>query len=115
MRRGFKLRKARTWVQSNFRVGGHTFATLASVKAGFGNLTFTPRAESKRRMEPFPTGLVPTRPSSPRLLRPSMDSAVCWEFSIRANRTLRQRIFQMPRPREPIVRCEGSGARAGHP
>jgi hypothetical protein len=31
----------------DFRVGGHIFATLASVKQGFGNLMFTPDVQAE--------------------------------------------------------------------
>ena len=31
----------------DFRVGGHIFATLASVKAGFGNLMLTPEMQAQ--------------------------------------------------------------------
>lgn len=31
----------------DFRVGGHIFATLASVKQGFGNLMLTPEIQSQ--------------------------------------------------------------------
>jgi hypothetical protein len=31
----------------DFRVGGRTFATLASVKEGFGNLAFTPEMQAE--------------------------------------------------------------------
>ena len=31
----------------DFRVGGHIFATLASVKQGFGNLVFTPEIQAE--------------------------------------------------------------------
>ena len=35
----------------DFRVGGHIFATLASIEHGFGNLMFTPDVQAEYLVE----------------------------------------------------------------